>query len=110
MIRRPPRSTLFPYTTLFRSVLEINDELGVNKRSNRTQVDMPEVSTQRKPLDPFRTVNRSISPFVSDLRLQVGVSTYDHRNARSFRSQSLGIAKIAGKNRSARRPCRSKVW
>src|SRR5689334_24240696 len=23
MIRRPPRSTLFPYTTLFRSVLEI---------------------------------------------------------------------------------------
>src|SRR3712207_9487150 len=26
MIRRPPRSTLFPYTTLFRSVTE--DELG----------------------------------------------------------------------------------
>src|SRR5260370_35156532 len=23
MIRRPPRSTLFPYTTLFRSILEI---------------------------------------------------------------------------------------
>src|SRR3712207_6867156 len=28
MIRRPPRSTLFPYTTLFRSDLE--DEGGVN--------------------------------------------------------------------------------
>src|SRR3712207_7335916 len=25
MIRRPPRSTLFPYTTLFRSVVEINE-------------------------------------------------------------------------------------
>ena len=25
MIRRPPRSTLFPYTTLFRSVVVIND-------------------------------------------------------------------------------------
>src|SRR5260370_19915572 len=24
MIRRPPRSTLFPYTTLFRSVYELN--------------------------------------------------------------------------------------
>src|SRR5256886_15015211 len=24
MIRRPPRSTLFPYTTLFRSILEVN--------------------------------------------------------------------------------------
>src|SRR5258707_2106966 len=26
MIRRPPRSTLFPYTTLFRSVYITNDE------------------------------------------------------------------------------------
>src|SRR2546430_11770024 len=25
MIRRPPRSTLFPYTTLFRSIIVIND-------------------------------------------------------------------------------------
>src|SRR2546430_10625709 len=28
MIRRPPRSTLFPYTTLFRSVTTLNVELG----------------------------------------------------------------------------------
>src|SRR3712207_8749481 len=27
MIRRPPRSTLFPYTTLFRSVVEIHPRL-----------------------------------------------------------------------------------
>src|SRR3712207_7534186 len=26
MIRRPPRSTLFPYTTLFRSVRDVDDE------------------------------------------------------------------------------------
>src|SRR5256885_15034228 len=25
MIRRPPRSTLFPYTTLFRSVFKVNE-------------------------------------------------------------------------------------
>src|SRR5256885_15048627 len=29
MIRRPPRSTLFPYTTLFRSLLEVMDRAGV---------------------------------------------------------------------------------
>src|SRR3712207_9270431 len=29
MIRRPPRSTLFPYTTLFRSVKEISNVLGL---------------------------------------------------------------------------------
>src|SRR2546426_1735992 len=28
MIRRPPRSTLFPYTTLFRSVAGIVSEMG----------------------------------------------------------------------------------
>src|SRR5690349_22439104 len=27
MIRRPPRSTLFPYTTLFRSLAEADDDL-----------------------------------------------------------------------------------
>src|SRR3712207_7976451 len=28
MIRRPPRSTLFPYTTLFRSIRELADLVG----------------------------------------------------------------------------------
>src|SRR5438876_8195460 len=28
MIRRPPRSTLFPYTTLFRSHVEIREQFG----------------------------------------------------------------------------------
>src|SRR2546426_5564838 len=32
MIRRPPRSTLFPYTTLFRSALEIKF-VGVRQRA-----------------------------------------------------------------------------
>src|SRR3712207_8240640 len=29
MIRRPPRSTLFPYTTLFRSAVRLGDPTGV---------------------------------------------------------------------------------
>src|SRR5258708_11694197 len=29
MIRRPPRSTLFPYTTLFRSRRGIDDDVGI---------------------------------------------------------------------------------
>src|SRR3972149_4331345 len=28
MIRRPPRSTLFPYTTLFRSFLQLHQQIG----------------------------------------------------------------------------------
>src|SRR5688572_32452690 len=32
MIRRPPRSTLFPYTTLFRSQLEAEQDHGIADR------------------------------------------------------------------------------
>src|SRR5438034_4427856 len=31
MIRRPPRSTLFPYTTLFRSILQVFTDLGEHR-------------------------------------------------------------------------------
>src|SRR3712207_7212267 len=33
MIRRPPRSTLFPYTTLFRSALELHSALLAASRA-----------------------------------------------------------------------------
>src|SRR3712207_8436536 len=36
MIRRPPRSTLFPYTTLFRSP-ELLQQLGRDRRHRRPQ-------------------------------------------------------------------------
>src|SRR2546427_7087393 len=50
MIRRPPRSTLFPYTTLFRSLPERQDVLGarrdgaggVQRRVERPARDRPE--------------------------------------------------------------------
>src|SRR2546422_6933785 len=38
MIRRPPRSTLFPYTTLFRSLFNVRVE-GVEMDSNVSSAD-----------------------------------------------------------------------
>src|SRR5258705_6176028 len=35
MIRRPPRSTLFPYTTLFRSFQETRRELSLGERRKK---------------------------------------------------------------------------
>src|SRR2546427_7619476 len=35
MIRRPPRSTLFPYTTLFRSHIIVNNLIGFTTRSTQ---------------------------------------------------------------------------
>src|SRR3712207_7852094 len=42
MIRRPPRSTLFPYTTLFRSVLDVGRTLaGIPARRRPDQIIGP---------------------------------------------------------------------
>src|SRR5258708_11443808 len=45
MIRRPPRSTLFPYTTLFRS--EVSAEGRVNRSGQPHVVDCPEGGVPR---------------------------------------------------------------
>src|SRR3712207_7296616 len=48
MIRRPPRSTLFPYTTLFRSRAEVEDpRLVVAVRAGEQGV--PVVRAQQRP-------------------------------------------------------------
>src|SRR3712207_7079263 len=40
MIRRPPRSTLLPYTTLFRSVLALTTGFGFLRRLGRRRVGL----------------------------------------------------------------------
>src|SRR5437899_6367029 len=51
MIRRPPRSTLFPYTTLFRSPLRASDckrrTLSLSRIIAPTQAGMPHSSEAR---------------------------------------------------------------
>src|SRR3712207_8396711 len=39
MIRRPPRSTLFPYTTLFRSASEALDDLRLARQLGAQELD-----------------------------------------------------------------------
>src|SRR2546422_5532595 len=43
MIRRPPRSTLFPYTTLFRSLQTARAALQPHRCHRRTAADRPVV-------------------------------------------------------------------
>src|SRR5438046_5307555 len=44
MIRRPPRSTLFPYTTLFRSQLPAPAKIGNSRQSSSGQISHSGVS------------------------------------------------------------------
>src|SRR2546430_10614250 len=48
MIRRPPRSTLFPYTTLFRSVPEVGDPLWTETQQ---MTATPDGSRTEQPRD-----------------------------------------------------------
>src|SRR3712207_8505592 len=41
MIRRPPRSTLFPYTTLFRSASDERDARGEPRGARRSHEGLP---------------------------------------------------------------------
>src|SRR3712207_8149822 len=47
MIRRPPRSTLFPYTTLFRSLLQV-----VHEVVDRGEAEVVRADQQDVPADP----------------------------------------------------------
>src|SRR3712207_7330138 len=48
MIRRPPRSTLFPYTTLFRSV-EVLEPAARQRRAAQQVIDRPWVRIGARP-------------------------------------------------------------
>src|SRR3712207_8421038 len=57
MIRRPPRSTLFPYTTLFRSILEDDVEAALGLPSG--EYDVPLMVVDRS----FLADNQLADPF-----------------------------------------------
>src|SRR2546427_1674347 len=52
MIRRPPRSTLFPYTTLFRSIPHNGNSIRPWERSAVSQV-CPRGALANRPKAPF---------------------------------------------------------
>src|SRR5690348_18106313 len=58
LIRRPPRSTLFPYTTLFRSLCWYSSEAS---RSSSSGCERKEVSTRMAGIFAPRSTKKSAS-------------------------------------------------
>src|SRR3712207_7807963 len=54
MIRRPPRSTLFPYTTLFRSRQRLEVELAVRRHERNRELPGVEPADERLEDAPRR--------------------------------------------------------
>src|SRR5688572_32486364 len=91
MIRRPPRSTLFPYTTLFRStpIALFRRDRGEVWRAGLPEVDpatLPLSSTARAMLAAFDKIGRahselqSQSNLVCRLLLEKKKTTIQHTN------------------------------
>src|SRR3712207_8547303 len=75
MIRRPPRSTLFPYTTLFRSALlrRLGEEDAVVREdADREALDPREAADERLAVELLELVEAAA---VDDARDQIGKST-----------------------------------
>src|SRR5687767_15415796 len=77
MIRRPPRSTLFPYTTLFRSYGAAKKEImpGVEHRQHKGLNNRAENSHQ-----PTRRRERQMKRFKSTRHAQRFLSAHDQIN------------------------------
>src|SRR2546425_5679346 len=72
MIRRPPRSTLFPYTTLFRSVWSRGGEaIGVGQSGQGFQaVDQPRPGRRVERSEEHTSELQSLAYFVCRLLLE----------------------------------------
>src|SRR2546422_4195338 len=97
MIRRPPRSTLFPYTTLFRSVVAVAAQL-------------PDAAVLGRELVPF--LARDLARLAADANRGVGEEPhrFGHKDRKSTRLNSshgyisYAVFCLKKKNRRPRQP------
>src|SRR5256885_16043397 len=101
MIRRPPRSTLFPYTTLFRSVLQhyqIEASHVPYKGSAPADVDL--VAGQ---IDFMTDTINSVAPFIKEGRLKLLAVSSSKRLPNFPHAPTLAESGMAGSEPGARR-------
>src|SRR5258707_14315777 len=90
MIRRPPRSTLFPYTTLFRSVLarrtgdrmDATEPESEHTESGQSTITADEVERLRRELDDQRQRQLRLLADFENFRRRAGRDGGDRNSAR----------------------------
>src|SRR3712207_7063965 len=74
MIRRPPRSTLFPYTTLFRSEPGAIELLGEPIDLRRIEVPSYMISAREDHIAPWKSTYRGTQIFGGPVRFVLAAS------------------------------------
>src|SRR3712207_8828655 len=95
MIRRPPRSTLFPYTTLFRSDGEL---LVPCREQGRVALDEEDlrigVKVQRRPLSALELDRKSTRLNSSHANISYAVFCLNNNRTSSPPGERIGIASM----------------
>src|SRR3712207_6969851 len=87
MIRRPPRSTLFPYTTLFRSLYGVPKFLEASEEASVSPIVGAEVSVEggghlvllAESMEGFRSLCRLLTRYRCDSRSEEHTSELQSR-------------------------------
>src|SRR2546425_9574430 len=92
MIRRPPRSTLFPYTTLFRSVEGLGDDGRARDRDDGAGEEALQRGPPKEPSDrseEHTSELQSLAYLVCRLLLEKKKKAKLHRTHTTARTRSL---------------------
>src|SRR5256885_4098569 len=85
MIRRPPRSTLFPYTTLFRSILR--DAAAWRERSATRQTESPGLRPEVRSFTLADTATPAVRIEVKGVSWEALVSLWNEIRQKQRRSE-----------------------
>src|SRR3712207_7906191 len=94
MIRRPPRSTLFPYTTLFRS----NFQSFIGKSG----IEDTRANSRRHVLQPFETVQRRLGLDGNSPQLRVEF-TRSEEHTSELQSRQYLVCRLLLENKNTTR-------
>src|SRR3989475_3165377 len=97
MIRRPPRSTLFPYTTLFRSILF--HEIPVPALHVPIRKDCPEIVDISSALDRLSSLPQKVVPL--GLR---GTGCRSEEHTSELQSQSNLVCRLLLEKKKKKKP------
>src|SRR5205085_8030296 len=100
MIRRPPRSTLFPYTTLFRSIAKFvpTSRVGMRNRSNGGELCMKALRDRKSTR--LNSSHSQISYAVFCLKKKKKKKKKENKKKKNTNKQNIDIKYVKMQERS----------